>query len=75
MVELDGQQAKHADQLAQGDIIRIQNLRAKVGLDGKFSAKIGGGDNLIRKLDAEADDSHVIELLKYAVLCIYGACF
>lgn len=64
MVELEGQQADRAAEFSQGDLVRIQNLRAKVGPDGTISAKVGGGDNLIRKLEATSDDPHVVELMQ-----------
>ncbi|VDC06675.1 unnamed protein product [Peniophora sp. CBMAI 1063] len=73
MVQLDEGQAERADKLSPGNIIRIQNLRAKIGLDGKVSARIGGGDNLIRKLDASSDDLHVIALLERKALSGAGA--
>ncbi|KZV73378.1 hypothetical protein PENSPDRAFT_648917 [Peniophora sp. CONT] len=64
MVEMENQQAARAEDLHKGDIIRIQNLRMKAGPEGKVSARVGGGDNLIRKLDADSDDTHVVELLR-----------
>ena len=68
MVELEAHQAERANELSVGDIIRIKGLLAKLGLDGKLSAKSGGGDNRIRKLDPTSDDPHVVELLKYVSL-------